>query len=484
LIFRVFHSNLKDTIEMLLTITTTHKPATDLGYLMHKHPDKFQSVKLSIGKAHIFYPEKTAEKSTIALLLDINPIDMVRGGRSLTGKGFSLGQYVNDRPYVASSFMSAAISKAFSTAMNGTCAKRPELVETKLPLAVKISVLPAPKGGELLIRKLFEPLGYEVNIKRHALDTAFPEWGESKYYTIELSQRVTIQALLTHLYVLIPVLDNDKHYYVSEAEIQKLLDKGKGWLSEHPEKEQIIKRYLINLGSLSRKALRQLTTVEVENEKLDANLEVPKEEKVRKESLHQKRLKLTVEQLKKSGAKTVLDLGCGEGKLIRLLLKERQFEKITGTDVAYNELLKAKERLHWEDMSPKQQERLDLFQGSLLYKDKRLEGFDAAAIVEVIEHLDESRLEAFERVIFEFAKPKTVILTTPNSEYNVLFESMSAGTMRHHDHRFEWTRKEFETWANQIAEKHDYQVAFLPIGDEEADVGSPSQMGIFKHIAT
>lgn len=464
---------------MLLTITTTHEPATDLGYLMHKHPDKFQSVKLSIGKAQIFYPEKTAEQTTIALLLDINPIDMVRGGRNLAGKGFSLGQYVNDRPYVASSFMSAAISKAFSTAMNGTCAKRPELVEMKMPLTAKISVLPAPKGGEFLIRKLFEPLGYTLKVERHALDTAFPDWGESKYYTLELSQTTTIQALLTHLYVLIPVLDNDKHYFVSEAEIQKLLDKGEGWLAEHPEKEQITKRYLINLGSLSRKALQKLEMLKTENETTEVDEMLPEVEKVRKESLHQKRLNLTVEQLKKSGAKSVLDLGCGEGKLIRLLLKDRQFEQITGTDVAYNELLKAKERLHWDDMSPKQQARLELFQGSLLYKDKRLEGFDAAAIVEVIEHLDESRLEAFERVVFEFAKPKTVILTTPNSEYNVLFESMSAGTMRHNDHRFEWTRTEFETWANRIAEKYNYKVEFLPIGEVDENVGSPSQMAIF-----
>jgi 3' terminal RNA ribose 2'-O-methyltransferase Hen1 len=464
---------------MLLTITTTHEPATDLGYLMHKHPDKFQSVKLSIGKAHIFYPEKTAEQTTIALLLDINPIDMVRGGRNLAGKGFSLGQYVNDRPYVASSFMSAAISKAFSTAMNGTCAKRPELVEMKIPLTAKISVLPAPKGGEFLIRKLFEPLGYTLKVERHVLDTVFPDWGESKYYTLELSQTTTIQALLTHLYVLIPVLDNDKHYFVSEAEIQKLLDKGEGWLAEHPEKEQITKRYLINLGSLSRKALQKLEMLKTENEATEIDENIPEVDKVKKESLHQKRLKLTVEQLKKSGAKSVLDLGCGEGKLIRLLLKDRQFEQITGTDVAYNELLKAKERLHWDDMSPKQQERLELFQGSLLYKDKRLEGFDAAAIVEVIEHLDESRLEAFERVVFEFAKPKTVILTTPNSEYNVLFESMSAGTMRHKDHRFEWTRAEFETWANRIAEKYGYKVEFLPIGEVDENVGSPSQMAIF-----
>lgn len=462
---------------MLLNISTTHQPATDLGYLLHKHPDRLQSVDLSIGKAHIFYPESSVEKTTVSLLLDIDPIDMVRGGRNLSGKKFSLGQYVNDRPYVASSFMSVAIAKAFSTAMNGKCKQKPTLPDTKMPFDVKLAVLPAPKGGEILIRKMFEPLGYTVHLERHILDDKFTDWGYSKYFTLSLQHTTTLQELLSHLYVLIPALDNDKHYYVSQAEIEKLLEKGKGWLSEHPEKEQITRRYLFNLHSLSRKALELLN----DEEALASDEEVNTEVKKKKETLHQKRLQLVLEQLKISGAKRVLDLGCGEGKLIRLLLKEQQFEKITGMDVSYLELVKCKERLHWDEMAPRQKERIDLFQGALTYQDKRLAGFDAAAIVEVIEHLDENRLKSFERVIFEFAKPKTVILTTPNSEYNVLFENMAADTMRHSDHRFEWTRKEFETWAKQVADTHHYQVRFLPIGAEDEKVGAPSQMAIFKY---
>ena len=118
---------------MLLNITTTHNPATDLGYLLHKHPDKFQTVEFSVGKAHIFYPEISPEKATISLLLDIDPIDMVRG-KNMTNESFSLANYVNDRPYVASSFMSVAIAKAFSSALNGNCKDKPELVAQKRPL--------------------------------------------------------------------------------------------------------------------------------------------------------------------------------------------------------------------------------------------------------------------------------------------------------------------------------------------------------------
>ena len=461
---------------MLLQITTTHKPATDLGFLLHKHPDKFQSVDLSMGKAHIFYPESSEDKTTVALLLDIDSIDLVRGARNLAGKEFSLGQYVNDRPYTASSFMSVAIAKAFSTAMNGKCKAKPELVETKMPCEVKISVLPAPKGGETLVRKLFEPLGYQVQLQRHILDDRFTDWGYSKYFTLELSQTITIRELLSHLYVLIPALDNDKHYFVNQHEIDKLLEKGKGWLANHPAKEQITRRYLLNLKSLSRQALERLNPEE-ETEEIEP--EEDTETTKRKQTLNQQRLTLVLEQLKKSGAAKVIDLGCGEGKLLRMLLREKQFKEIAGMDVSYSELSKAKDRLHWDELAPKQKERITLFQGALTYKDKRLEGYDAAAIVEAIEHLDENRLPAFERVVFEFAQPKTIILTTPNREYNVMFENMKTGSLRHRDHRFEWTRAEFESWAKDVAARNNYQVEFLPVGEAEANIGAPTQMGIF-----
>ncbi|MDR1529322.1 MAG: 3' terminal RNA ribose 2'-O-methyltransferase Hen1 [Burkholderiales bacterium] len=465
---------------MILNITTTRQPATDLGYLLHKHPDKFQTFELSVGKAHVFYPEKSEEKTTISLLLDIDPIDMVRGARNLGGDGFALGHYINDRPYVASSFMSVALSKAFSSAMNGKCKDKPELVDVKFPLKVTIAVISAPRGGEMLIRKIFEPLGYKVELTRHRLDEKFPEWGESKYYTLELSHTVTIKELLSHLYVLIPTLDNDKHYFVSAQEIDKLLKKGEGWLKEHHEREQITRRYLIGLDSLSRQALERLSEGEDVDGPGDELIEKTGIQK-RKETLHDERIKLVVEKIVESGATRVLDLGCGEGKLIKQLVKQKQFSEITGMDVSYHELLKAKERLRYDEMPPKQKERVNLFQGSLTYQDKRLEEFDAAAVVEVIEHLDLNRLKAFERVLFEFAKPKTVVLTTPNQEYNIMWENLDAEDVRHGDHRFEWTRKEFAEWANKIGKVYHYGVELLPVGDEVENIGAPSQMAIFSY---
>jgi len=463
---------------MLLNITTTHQPATDLGYLLHKHPDKLQSVDLSVGKAHIFYPECTPEKTTVSLLLEINSVEMVRGNNN---NDFVLAEYVNDRPYVASSLLSVALAKAFSSALNGKCKDKPELVTEKLPFEVTIAVLPAPQGGEKLIRKLFEPLGYEVNLTRHALDTQFPQWGESKYYTLHLKHLITTKELLSHLYVLIPALDKDKHYFVNESEIEKLLQKGEAWLKEHPEKEQIIRRYLKELPSLTRQALRRLNENEEEKENSNNAEDTPTLVQERKESLHEKRLKLVAEVIKASGATKVLDLGCGEGKLIKLLLANRQITEIVGMDVSYNELLKVKDKLHWERMSPQQQARLKLLHGSLTYKDDRLEGFEAAAVVEVIEHLELNRLQAFEKALFGYAKPKMVVLTTPNQEFNVYWEQLEAGTMRHDDHRFEWTRQEFATWTQHIATTYGYQAEILPVGEEVENIGSPSQMAIFTY---
>jgi 3' terminal RNA ribose 2'-O-methyltransferase Hen1 len=184
--------------------------------------------------------------------------------------------------------------------------------------------------------------------------------------------------------------------------------------------------------------------------------------------------------LKNSGARRIIDLGCGEGKLLTLLLREPQFSHILGMDVSSRALEFAAERLHLERLPAKQRERIDLIQGSLMYRDPRLNGFEAATVVEVIEHLDPPRLAAFERVLFEFARPKTVVLTTPNAEYNVMWERLPAGEYRHKDHRFEWTRSEFQNWAGAVAERFGYRVRFIPIGPEAEPVGAPTQMGVFE----
>lgn len=460
---------------MLLTLTLTRPPATDLGFLLHKHPDRVQEFALPFGAVHVFYPEATEERCTAALLLDVDPVGLVRRGVRFA----RLDQYVNDRPYVASSFISVAISRVYGSALAGNCAARPELPEEVLPLEARLAVLPVT-GGEEILRRLFEPLGYTIDAVQHPLDERFPEWGPSRYHTVHLRGDARLRELLTHLYVLIPVLDAQKHYWVGEAEVEKLLARGEGWLAAHPDRELIVNRYLRFQPSLARAALEQLLVDEEPAVDEDAERREAEEEAVEEPMrLNEKRHGAVVAALRASGAKSVLDLGCGSGKLLRSLLEDRAFERIVGVDISYGALEIAHRRLRLDRMPERQRARIELFQTALTYRDKRLAGFDAAAAVEVIEHLDEPRLRSFERVLFAAAKPKTVVVTTPNSEYNAKFEGLPAGKFRHRDHRFEWTRGEFEAWAGRVAGENGYAVRFLPIGPEDPELGAPTQMAVF-----
>jgi 3' terminal RNA ribose 2'-O-methyltransferase Hen1 len=464
---------------MYLTITTTNTPATDLGYLLHKRPGKLHTVELSFGKAHVFYPEASDTRCTAALLLEVDPIELVRKPGGPSGEGGLLDQYVNDRPYVSSSFTSVALARAFGTALGGRSKSKQELADAELPLEVRIAVLPC-RGGEAFLHRLFEPLGYVVSARRHPLDEKFPDWGESRYWTVTLSAKKRLQDVLQHLYVLLPVLDDDKHYWVGKDEVEKLLRKGEGWLAAHPEREEITRRYLKHQHPLMREALARLTEEEDDPDEaaeLHSAEELVLEERI---SLNQQRLGSVLAALRQSGAKRILDLGCGEGRLLSMLLVDPAFAEITGIDVSPRVLEKAAQRLRLDSLPPRKRERIKLLQGSLMYRDTRLSGYDAAAVVEVVEHLDPPRLAAFERVLFEHARPATVVMTTPNREYNAKFETMPAGTMRHKDHRFEWTRPEFQAWSNRVASQHNYSVSFLPIGEEDAALGSPTQMAIFR----
>jgi 3' terminal RNA ribose 2'-O-methyltransferase Hen1 len=461
---------------MLLTITTTHHPATDLGYLLHKNPEKLHTFELSFVKAHVFYPEAGADRCTVAVLLDVDPVGLVRGKRGY--EGGALDQYVNDRPYVLSSFMSVALGRVFGTAMTGRSKGRQDLAEQRIPLEAVLPVVSS--RGDDLLRELFEPLGYKVGAAGHRLDEKFPEWGESPYYTVKLEGEVRLRDLLRHLYVLIPVLDAEKHYWVGKDEVEKLLRKGEGWLGAHPHREAIVKRYLPRQKQLAREALARLA--EEDNPDPDAAQEAHAEEETKIEEpirLWQQRMGAVTALLKSTGAKRVIDLGCGEGKLLQALLDEKSLTEIVGMDVSFRSLEIASRRLRLERMPTRQRERLKLIHGSLMYRDQRLSGFDAATVVEVIEHLDPPRLAAFERVLFESARPANVIVTTPNAEYNVKFETLPAGKFRHKDHRFEWTRAEFQQWAYGVAGRFGYSARFLPVGEEDPQVGSPTQMGVF-----
>jgi SAM-dependent methyltransferase len=492
--------------------------ATDLGYLLHKHPDKLQSYELSVGTAYVFYPEATPERCAAALLLEVDPIGLVRSRRTQSSAGgvdaTALGQYVNDRPYATSSLMTTALTKVFRTAMTGRCDARPELAAAALPLEIAVPALPC-RGGADLARRIFEPLGWTVLAEPVPLDPVVPEWGDSRYLSVRLTGTVRLADALNHLYVLLPVLDDAKHYWVSPDEVDKLIRAGGGWLAGHPDKELIARRYLRNRASLTRVALARLAEVDdldsdavddIDSDAVDdaerdedpgaAPQSAPEAEPSRGElslgelslgelglgelSLREQRRGAVLAAVRASGARRVGDLGCGEGALLSDLLAERDIEHVLATDVSVRSLEIAARRLRLETMPDAKRSRISLIQSSLTYRDERLTGLDAAVLMEVIEHVDLPRLGALEDAVFAAARPGTVIVTTPNAEYNARFTALAPDAFRHRDHRFEWSRAEFRSWADRVAATNGYRVRFVGIGAEDAEVGTASQLAVFE----
>lgn len=478
---------------MFLTVATTRvpategdpagPPATDLGFLLHKHPGKLQTFATSVGPVHVFYPEATDDRCTAALLLEVDPIALVRGRRGPTGEGFALGQYVNDRPYAASSMLAVALARVFATAMAGRCDLRPALAAAILPLEVHVPALPC-RGGPALAARLFEPLGWEVTATSVALDETFPEWGDSPYVDLHLAGTLRLADALHHLYVLLPVLDDAKHYWVSPDEVDKLVRSGAGWLAEHPERDLITRRYLHHLRSLVDDAVGRLTEAGDEPGEVGGDPAVEVTEVAGPAlPLVAQRHAAVLAALRAAGAHRVADLGCGDGALLVPLLADPAVTAVLGADVSTRALDRAARRLHLDELPERQRRRITLVQSALTYRDTRLAGFDAAVLMEVVEHLDPPRLPALERTVFGDAAPGTVVLTTPNAEHNVRYGALAAGTMRHPDHRFEWTRAELRDWADRVAATYGYSVRFAPVGDEDPEVGSPTQLAVFTRTA-
>jgi 3' terminal RNA ribose 2'-O-methyltransferase Hen1 len=462
---------------VLMTLTTTHEPATELGFLLHKHPERAQSFTVAAGTAHVFYPMAKDNECTAALLLDIDPIELVRGRHD---RAFTLNQYVNDRPYAAGSMLAVAIGTVFRTAMNGIAGTRQELADTAIPLRVHVPALPS-RGGPDLVRQLFEPLGWQVGITGVPLDPEFPEWGDSPYVDLRLTGTLRVSEALRHLYVLLPVLDNAKHYWVTEEEVTKLLRAGEGWLADHPSRELISQRYLAHRTAYVRFALSRLAEAdETDEEEIDNALAEPvvAEEPDRPVPLSWQRRESVIAVLKERNARRILDLGCGGGALLRELIKEPTFTEIVGVDVSARALEVAAKK--FERTPDRVKQRLTLRQSALTYVDQSLAGYDAAVLMEVIEHVDEPRLPALEHSVFGAAKPGTVVVTTPNVEYNVRFPTLPEGKLRHTDHRFEWTRAQFRAWADGVADRYNYTVRYLPVGQDDPEVGPPTQLAVFE----
>ncbi|ONH33490.1 3' terminal RNA ribose 2'-O-methyltransferase Hen1 [Pseudofrankia asymbiotica] len=539
---------------MLLTLTTTARPATDLGFLLHKHPDRAQRFDTAAGGAHVFYPEATEERCTAALLLDIDPVGLVRGkdgggrGGGGGGGGGPEAHYVDDRPYAASSLLAVAMAAVFSTAMAGICKARPELAATPIPLEIHVPALPCRRGGAPLAERLFTPLGWRVDAVPAPLDPLFPEWGTAAHHDVTLTGTVRLADALTQLYVLLPVLDDGKHYYVGRDEIDKLVREGAAWLPGHPERHLIARRYLAHRAGLASAALSRLGGVEdipdesvstgfepdllaseteaeaeaqpeaqaqaqaqpdAENEVGAANAgatgpeppaeardESAREGSARDEppespdeataqrppSLATLRRRAILDVLRAAGARSVADLGCGDGKLVGDLLADPRFAEIVAVDVSHRALELAARRLRADRLPDRARARLRFVASSLTYRDARIAGLDAAVLSEVVEHVDPPRLPALAAAVLGEARPRLVVITTPNVEYNVRYEGLAPGAPRHRDHRFEWTRDEFAAWVKDLAAHYPYTARLGGVGAADPELGAPTQLAVLERI--
>ncbi|RLP76071.1 3' terminal RNA ribose 2'-O-methyltransferase Hen1 [Mycetocola tolaasinivorans] len=452
---------------MYLSITLTGEHAPGLNHLLHKHPDRVHRRERNGSTVTVFTPVFEPERVTVGLLVEVDPIDLVRG-RGVARDSFTLGQYVNDRPYAANSLLAVALRQVFSTAIAGNSTARADIVAVPLPLRVEIPALP---GGEL-IRELFEPLGWRVTEVIEPLDPEIPAWGDAPARRVVLEQETVLSRALSQLYVLLPVLDGAKHYWVDQSEAQTLLRHGGDWLAGHPLRELILRRALIHQGEYVAEA----------NAGLDAGA-APAEPETStptpRVSLARERRDGILERLRELPVSTVVDMGCGQGALLSVLLRDARFTRVIGADVSPSVLAQAERALGLDRMPESQRARLELVQSSLTYRDDRLAGADAMVLMEVIEHLDPERLPRLEHAVFTHARPAHVLVSTPNAEYNVHYPGLSAGGFRHPDHRFEWTRREFAAWADRVAATHGYHVSYSGLGPEDAETGAPTQLATF-----
>lgn len=481
---------------MFISIEAAGERANELSYLLHKHPDKLQSFVLSTGTAHVFYPRYEEQVCKVVLVQELDTEALAKGAKKRRASSAveDIRNYVNDRPYAANSITAQALTRVFSSAVNANATTRPELQEREWQLTIEIAAL-SPTTGPEVIHKLFAPLGWRIELDNIALNDANPQWGGSEYYNVTLKGSATLSQALRQVAALIPVIDDSKHYWVGEDEPAKLLRLGAGWLEEHPERKLVLRNSLAHQRELiqSYEELARTsaaTTGLAERAAGGSQLATSANGSIRgaqelpvapiSASLWQERHEAVLGALEALGAHTVADVGCGEGKFLQRLVAQPRYSRILGSDVSAKSLERAALKINLTELSDDQRQRISLIHSSLNYRDDRLKGFEAIVLMEVIEHLETEWLEKLVQNTFGAAAPRAVIVTTPNQEYNSLYPSLSAGTMRHPDHRFEWTRAEFRSWAESVGENYGYVVDFQGIGPEDEEAGTATQMAIFR----
>jgi 3' terminal RNA ribose 2'-O-methyltransferase Hen1 len=446
---------------MQLTIKATGNNAEVISYLLAKNPNNLYERRNNGHFVRMFYNKFSHEEVEVTLFVTPDPIGLARN----SSETYDITSYINDREFVVSSIFCSFIRSSLGTALNG---KPKEEYAAWVDHAFNIEFSFGPVASDLSdqqIIELFNPLGYEVKISYGEANYQMDIKNKSTARFIVLKGLTTLQNGLRQLFVLIPVLDNYKHYYIDEKEIEKIERYGEGWLDTHPQRETIFRRAL-RFKELYRSVEKDTGT----NQKGKVL-----ENKVRLNDLRYEKIVDCINNL--NNKESIVDFGSGEGKLSVRLGFVKGVREILAVEPSEYATLKAIKR--FEELKDKE----DFIQptpimGSLFYYDERLKSKDIMVLCEVIEHIDEYRLPKIMATIFREYKPKTLIITTPNKEYNQVYDM--GKEYRHPDHRFEWTREEFHEWC--IGQNPgNYELTFDGIGEEHQSFGFPTQLCLFTH---
>jgi 3' terminal RNA ribose 2'-O-methyltransferase Hen1 len=445
---------------MQLSIKVTGQGAGVVSHLISKNPHNLYERNEKGHTVRLVYTTSSEEETEFLLYVVPDPIELVRNSPDL----YNITQYINDREFAVSSLFCSFIRTALGTALNGKPKEEyRSWVDHELQLELRFGPL-ASSLSDKQIQQLFEPLGYKIGID-YGDFTVFKEKSTARYLTIKGTK--TLQTSLRHVFVLIPVLDDYKHYFIDEREVEKLERYGEGWLEFHPLADLIIKR------SLRFRDVIAKSNFKVSDEK-DLNFRNKAPSKPRLNDMRYEAIVKQVQSL--TNKSTVIDMGAGEGKLSVQLGFIPGIQEILAVEPSQREHIRAKERFE----KAKQIEGFlepSLLWGSLFYTDDRLRNKDVMILCEVIEHINEDRLPGIMELIFRENRPRTFLITTPNQEYNAIYDL--GENMRHNDHRFEWSREEFQNRCQNWIANVPYSVVFAGIGEEQEPYGFPTQMAIF-----
>ncbi|EGW40788.1 3' terminal RNA ribose 2'-O-methyltransferase Hen1 [Desulfosporosinus sp. OT] len=459
---------------MQLAIKATGEGAKMLSFLLSKNPQNLYDRMEKGHRIRLTYTVFSDSEVEAVIFVTPDPVELVKNSPDT----YEITQYINDREFVVSSIFCSYIRSALGTALNGR-PKDEYLDWAKHAFLLTIGFGPvATDLPDVAIKQLFEPLGYRIEIERGQAAYNFQLKERSSARFINLQGTLTVQNALKHLFVLIPVLDNYRHYFIDEREIEKLERYGEGWLADHPLKDLIIKRTLRFrelIDQVGENFDQADTNADTNNEALTPELELKSQPVVRLNELRYQRVVKIVENL--PARESIVDFGAGEGKLSARLGFIPGVQEILAVEPTEKEQLRALKR--FSEASRKDDFISPiLIWGSLFYYDEQLRAKDVMILNEVIEHIDESRLPRVMDTILGSYKPQVLLITTPNVEYNTVYQ-MDDQAVRHKDHRFEWTRSEFSEWTHTLARNYSYDVQLDGIGEEVEGYGHPSQIAIF-----